>query len=147
MHNLFYLQSHTCVEISTTERLQDVVHGSHVEDETQLSYTHGHQTQHEERTENAFHKRLSCKNKSEFTIISSNLYSLMVWIPSPPVASGTSLVIVTYTPPWAHSAVPGPWWTGRVCLLLWPGAPSVSECCPRSGACRLSSPACKTAFL
>ncbi|TRY83172.1 hypothetical protein DNTS_020673, partial [Danionella cerebrum] len=50
----------TCVEISSTERLQDVVHGAHVEDEPQLSYTHGHQTQHEERTENALHERLSC---------------------------------------------------------------------------------------
>lgn len=55
----------TCVKISSAEGLQDVVHGSHVEDETQLSHTHGHQTQNEQRAENTLHERLSCKEEKE----------------------------------------------------------------------------------
>lgn len=55
----------TCVKISSAEVLQDVVHGSHVEDETQLSHTHCHQTQHEQRAENTLHERLSCKEEKE----------------------------------------------------------------------------------
>ena len=50
--------THTCVEVSIAEGLQDVVHGSHVEDEAQLGDGHGHQAQDEERTGDAVQERL-----------------------------------------------------------------------------------------
>lgn len=37
--------------------------------------------------------------------------------------------IVTYFPPWAHNAVPGPWWTDKVSDPPW--QVSVSDCYPR----------------
>lgn len=49
-------------------RLQDAVHGSHVEDQTQLSDTHSNQTEQEQRAEDALHEGLSC-NQEEHTLI------------------------------------------------------------------------------
>lgn len=44
----------TFVEVSITERLQDTVHGPHVEQETQLSDRHGHQTEYEDGAGDSF---------------------------------------------------------------------------------------------
>lgn len=41
---------HTCAEVSVCQGLQDGVHGSHVEDETQLGYTHSDEAQQEDGT-------------------------------------------------------------------------------------------------
>lgn len=44
----------TFAEVSITERLQDAVHGPHVEQETKLSDGHGHQTEQEDRAAHGF---------------------------------------------------------------------------------------------
>ncbi len=44
----------TCVEVTITERLQDAVHGPHVEQEAKLSDGHGHQTEQEDRAAHGF---------------------------------------------------------------------------------------------
>lgn len=44
----------TCVEVSITERLQDAVHGPHVEQETKLSDRHGNQTEQKDRADDTF---------------------------------------------------------------------------------------------
>lgn len=48
------VEKQTCVEVSISERLQDAVHGAHVEQETKLSNRHGHQTEQEDRADDAF---------------------------------------------------------------------------------------------
>lgn len=53
--------AHTCAEVSIRQRLQDGVHGSHVEDEAQLRHAHGDETQHEDGAEDALHKGLIWK--------------------------------------------------------------------------------------
>lgn len=50
----------TSVEVSIAEGLQDVVHGSHVEDKPQLGDTHGDQAEHEDRTQDTLHEGLGC---------------------------------------------------------------------------------------
>lgn len=37
----------TCVEVAVSERLQDAVHGPHVEQEAKLRDAHGHQAEQE----------------------------------------------------------------------------------------------------
>lgn len=37
----------TCVEVTASERLQDAVHGPHVEQEAKLRDAHGHQAEQE----------------------------------------------------------------------------------------------------
>lgn len=37
----------TCVEVAASERLQDAVHGPHVEQEAKLRDAHGHQAEQE----------------------------------------------------------------------------------------------------
>lgn len=50
---------HTCAEVSIRQRLQDGVHGSHVEDEAQLGYTHSDEAQQEDGTEDTLHEGLT----------------------------------------------------------------------------------------
>lgn len=49
----------TCVEVSVRQRLQDGVHGPHVEDEAQLGHAHGDEAQQEDGAEDALHEGLS----------------------------------------------------------------------------------------
>lgn len=44
----------TCVEVSVGERLQDAVHGPHVEQEAELRHAHGHQAEQEDRGSDGF---------------------------------------------------------------------------------------------
>lgn len=55
----------TFVEVSITERLQDAVHCSHVEQETQLSDRHGHQTEHEDGADDSFQEWLGCRGEQK----------------------------------------------------------------------------------
>lgn len=63
MQNRFYTLRHiikerkqTCVEVTTTERLQDAGHGPHVEQETKLSDGHGDQAEQKDRGGDGFHE-------------------------------------------------------------------------------------------
>lgn len=56
--------THTCAEVSLCQRLQDGVHGPHVEDEAQLGHTHGDEAQQEDGAEDALHEGLSCGQNS-----------------------------------------------------------------------------------
>lgn len=47
---------HTCTEVSFSKGLKDAVHGSHVEDEAQLSDTHGDETEQEDGAEDTTHE-------------------------------------------------------------------------------------------
>lgn len=47
---------HTCAEVSICKGLQDAVHGSHVEDEAQLSDTHGDEAEQEDGAEDTTHE-------------------------------------------------------------------------------------------
>lgn len=60
--------THTCAEVSLCQRLQDGVHGPHVEDEAQLGHTHGDKAQHENGTEDTFHEGLSCRGNEKAVI-------------------------------------------------------------------------------
>jgi len=44
----------TCVEVSVAERLQNAVHGAHVEQEAELSDGHGHQAEQEDGADDGF---------------------------------------------------------------------------------------------
>lgn len=44
----------TCVEVAVSERLQDAVHGPHVEQEAKLRDGHGHQAEQEGRGGDGF---------------------------------------------------------------------------------------------
>lgn len=57
----------TCAQVSVCKGLQDGVHGSHVEDESQLCNAHGDEAQQEDGTEDAPHERLGCRgNEARF---------------------------------------------------------------------------------
>lgn len=56
-------ESHTFAEVALGQRLQDGVHGSHVEDETQLCHTHGDEAQQEDGTDDALHEGLICRRE------------------------------------------------------------------------------------
>lgn len=58
--------------------LQDAVHGSHVEDQTQLSDTHCNQAEQEQGAEDALHERLSCNQKQQH-ILDTITYSISVF--------------------------------------------------------------------
>lgn len=49
---------HTCAEVSFCKGLQDAVHGSHVEDESQLSDTHSDEAEQEDGAEDTTHEWL-----------------------------------------------------------------------------------------
>lgn len=53
----FFIQ--TSAEVSVSKRLQDAVHGSHIEDESQLSDTHGDEAEQEDGAEDTAHEWLS----------------------------------------------------------------------------------------
>lgn len=55
-----HLEALTCAQVSLRQRLQDGVHGSHVEDEAKLGHTHGDEAQQEDGAEDALHEGLSC---------------------------------------------------------------------------------------
>lgn len=64
-HTLHRTHIHTCAEVSIRQRLQDGVHGAHVEDQAQLRHTHGDETQQEDGAEDALHEGLIWKAKTE----------------------------------------------------------------------------------
>lgn len=59
----------TCIKVSIAHGLQDAVHGSHVEDQTQLSDTHCNQAEQEERAEHTLHEGLSCNQDQQHILI------------------------------------------------------------------------------
>lgn len=66
-------RTRTCAEVALCQRLQDGVHGSHVEDEAQLGHTHGDEAQQEDGTQDTLHEGLSCRgNKSREDRVRTN---------------------------------------------------------------------------
>lgn len=55
----------TCVEVSVCERLQDAVHGPHVEQEAKLRDAHGDQAEQEGRGGDGFEERLGCGGQAD----------------------------------------------------------------------------------
>lgn len=51
----------TCVEVAISERLQDAVHGAHVEEEAELRHAHGHQAEQEDGGGDGLQERLGCR--------------------------------------------------------------------------------------
>lgn len=54
--------------MANCQRLQDGVHGSHVEEEAQLGDTHSDEAQQEDGAENALHEGLSCRGNDRSQI-------------------------------------------------------------------------------
>lgn len=52
---------HTFVQVSISKRLQNIVHGPHVEDESELSHAHCDEAEHEYGAEDALHEGLGCR--------------------------------------------------------------------------------------
>lgn len=62
-NSLSIYSSCTCIKVPMAHGLQDAVHGSHVEDQTQLSDAHCNQAEQEQRAQDALHEGLSCNQE------------------------------------------------------------------------------------
>lgn len=99
----------TCVEVPVGERLQDAVHGPHVEQEAELRDAHGHQAEQEGRGGDGLQEGLGCGGNE------AGLKALHMGRAPSSLIDGPG----SYTQRWSCSPSPGPWWRGRACSRPW----------------------------